>query len=61
MDKILDNENIRLECGDCLEKMKDIEDKSIDAIICDPPFGTISCKWDNIIPFDELWKDRCLR
>lgn len=57
MDKILDNENIRLECGDCLEKMKDIEDKSIDAIICDPPFGTISCKWDNIIPFDELWKE----
>lgn len=25
--------------GDCLELMKDIPDKSIDLILCDPPFG----------------------
>lgn len=41
--------------GDCLEKMKDISDKSIDMILCDLPYGTTSCSWDIIIPFDKLW------
>lgn len=41
---------------DCLEGMKLIPDKSIDCIICDLPYGTLSCSWDVIIPFDELWK-----
>lgn len=42
--------------GDCLELMKEIEDGSIDAIICDLPYGTTQCKWDNIIPFEPLWE-----
>lgn len=25
-------------------------------ILCDLPFGTTACKWDSIIPFEELWK-----
>jgi site-specific DNA-methyltransferase (adenine-specific) len=41
--------------GDCLEVMKDIEDESIDMILCDLPYGTTACKWDTIIPFDLLW------
>jgi len=41
--------------GDCLEIMKQIEDKSIDMILCDLPYGTTKCKWDVIIPFDKLW------
>ena len=41
--------------GDCLELMKDIEDKSVDLILCDLPYGTTTCKWDTIIPFDKLW------
>jgi site-specific DNA-methyltransferase (adenine-specific) len=36
--------------------MKDIPDKSIDAIICDLPYGTTQNKWDTIIPFDKLWE-----
>ena len=36
--------------------MKDIPDKSIDAIICDLPYGTTKCSWDVIIPFDKLWE-----
>ncbi|WP_343101916.1 hypothetical protein [Romboutsia sp. MSSM.1001216sp_RTP31141st1_G3_RTP31141_220114] len=36
--------------------MKNINDKSIDLILCDPPFGTTNCKWDNIIPFDLMWE-----
>ena len=42
--------------GDCLELMKIIPDKSIDLILCDLPYGTTSCKWDSIIPFESLWE-----
>ena len=42
--------------GDCLEVMKSIKDKSIDAIITDPPYGTTACKWDSVIPFDLMWE-----
>ena len=43
-------------CGDCLEVMKDIPDKSVDMILCDLPYGTTACKWDSIIPFEPLWE-----
>lgn len=42
--------------GDCLELMNGIENKSIDMILCDLPYGTTQNKWDSIIPFDKLWK-----
>lgn len=41
---------------DCLEGMKLIEDKSIDMILCDLPYGTTKCKWDTVIPFEALWR-----
>jgi site-specific DNA-methyltransferase (adenine-specific) len=41
--------------GDCLEVMEDIDDKSIDMILCDLPYGTTACKWDTVIPFEPLW------
>lgn len=47
---------IDLRQGDCLEVMKDIPDKSIDMILCDLPYGTTACKWDNVIPFEPLWE-----
>jgi len=47
---------INLLHGDCLELMKSIPDKSIDAIITDPPYGTTACKWDSVIPFDLMWE-----
>ena len=47
---------IQLFNGDCLEVMKTIEDKSIDAIITDPPYGTTACKWDSVIDFDLMWE-----
>ena len=50
---------IDLKHGDCLELMKDIPDGSVDMIICDLPYGTTACKWDSIIPFEELWKGYC--
>jgi len=47
---------IDLRKGDCLEVMKLIPDKSIDAIIADLPYGTTACKWDSIIPLNKLWE-----
>jgi len=41
---------------DCLEGMKLIDDKSIDMILCDLPYGTTKCKWDIVIPFEPLWE-----
>ena len=41
---------------DCLEGMKRIPDGSIDAVICDLPYGTTACAWDSVIPFDKLWE-----
>lgn len=50
-------QDIELWNGDCLELMGNIEDKSIDMILCDLPYGTTACKWDVIIPFDKLWAE----
>ena len=47
--------NVHLIKGDCLEVMRNIKDKSIDMILCDLPYGTTDCKWDNIIDFEKLW------
>jgi site-specific DNA-methyltransferase (adenine-specific) len=48
-------DQIKLYNGDCIKLMADIPDNSIDMILCDLPYGTTSCKWDVVIPFDELW------
>ena len=42
---------------DCLEGMKQIPDGTIDAVICDLPYGTTQCPWDSVIPFDKLWAE----
>lgn len=36
--------------------MKEIPDASVDMILTDPPYGMTACKWDQIIPFDAVWK-----
>lgn len=41
--------------GDCLEKMKNITDKSIDMILCDLPSATTQNKWDCLLDLDKLW------
>ena len=46
---------INLLNGNCLEVMKELEDNSVDLILCDLPYGTTDCKWDSIIPFEPLW------
>lgn len=46
---------------DCLEGMKRIPDGTIDAVICDLPYGVLNkgnkhAQWDTIIPFEPLWE-----
>jgi len=44
--------------GDCLELMpKLLDDKSIDMIFCDLPYGTTKCKWDSVIDLPKLWSE----
>ena len=47
---------------DCLEGMKQIADGTIDAVICDLPYGVLNGEseggsWDTIIPFEPLWAE----
>ena len=54
---IIDKGNYKLYKGDCLEVMDGLIALGVkfDAIITDPPYGTTRCKWDSIIPLDEMW------
>ena len=47
---------IKLMQGDCLERMKEIPEGSVDMILADPPYGTTACKWDLIIPLEPMWE-----
>jgi site-specific DNA-methyltransferase (adenine-specific) len=42
--------------GDCLEKMSDIADGSVDLIICDLPFGMTEYEWDKPVDLCCLWQ-----
>lgn len=46
---------IELIFGDCLVEMSKIEDKSINLILTDLPYGETRSKWDKILDFDKLW------
>lgn len=48
--------SIDLQQGDCLELMKSLDDKSIDLILCDLPYGTTRNKWDSVLDLELLWE-----
>jgi DNA modification methylase len=52
----------RIILGDCLEKLKEIPDNSVDLIATDPPYGLefMGKDWDKAVPKVEVWKE-CLR
>ena len=43
--------------GDCLERMKEIPNGSVDLILTDPPYGTTQNKWDSVINLEDMWKE----
>lgn len=47
--------DVKLMFGDCLERMKEIPDRSVDMVLTDPPYGTTACKWDSVIPLEPMW------
>jgi site-specific DNA-methyltransferase (adenine-specific) len=51
---------VTLHLGDCLEYMKRMPDKSVDAVITDPPYGVGIDSWDSEIP-PRIFIDECLR
>ena len=48
---------MRLLCGNCLRKMSQIKDKSINMVMADPPYGITDCHWDSVIPLVPMWKE----
>lgn len=54
-----DGKGIVIYHGDCLDVMPRLAAQSLDAIICDPPYGTTACAWDSVIPFEPMWT--CLK
>lgn len=48
---------VALHNADCLEAMKVVPDASVDMVFADLPYGTTSCRWDSVIPFEPLWRE----
>ena len=42
--------------GDCLQIFDQLEDNSVDMVFCDLPYGTTQNRWDEVIPYDQLWQ-----
>jgi len=53
---------MKLLLGDCLDKLKELEDNSIDSIVTDPPYGLsfMGKKWDYDVPSQAIWEE-CMR
>jgi len=54
--------DIDLRLGNCLHVLKEMDDNSVDSIVCDPPYGLLfmQSKWDYDVPSVEIWRE-CLR
>lgn len=48
-------DNLVLLHGDCLEVLPELPEGIADLVLCDMPYGTTQCKWDQVIPLDRLW------
>lgn len=48
---------VELYQGDCLEIMPTLASGSVDLVLCDLPYGTTACKWDEIVPLERLWPE----
>lgn len=54
--KDIKTDSYTLLLGDCLERMKEIPDGSIDLILTDTPYGTTQNKWDSVINLESMWE-----
>lgn len=51
------DKTIELYVGDCLQKLQEIDSQRVDLVLCDPPYGVTSLKWDEVIPLEPLWRE----
>jgi DNA modification methylase len=53
---------MKLLLGDCLDKLKELEDNSVDSIVTDPPYGLafMGKHWDYDVPSQQIWEE-CMR
>jgi DNA modification methylase len=53
---------VNLMQGDCLERLKELPDNSVDSVVTDPPYGLsfMGKKWDYDVPSTEIWEE-CYR
>lgn len=49
--------NYAVRCGDAIDLLKRFPMGAIDAVICDPPYGTTRNPWDAVIPIDDMWRE----
>jgi site-specific DNA-methyltransferase (adenine-specific) len=49
--------DVELYLGDCLDILPQLPAGSVDAILTDIPYGTTACSWDEIIPFEPMWRE----
>jgi site-specific DNA-methyltransferase (adenine-specific) len=52
-----DDGQIQIFNARCEDVLPTLATASIDAVICDPPYGTTACAWDTPIPFDFMWRE----
>ena len=43
--------------GDCFDVFPRIEDKWVDLVLCDLPYGVTACKWDVELDLERLWRE----
>lgn len=55
--KDVKTENYCLMFGDCLERMKEIPDGSVDMVLVDLPFGTTQNSWDSVVDMELMWNE----
>ena len=48
-------DNYKLMFGDCLERMQEIPDGSVDLVLTDLPYQTTQNSWDSMIDLEEMW------
>ena len=42
--------------ADIFDLCAGLPDHCVDMILCDLPYGTTACKWDEVIPFEPMWE-----
>lgn len=57
MPKVSETLPYRIYNEDCFQTFARILPKSVDLVLCDPPYGTTQCSWDSVIPIDRMWRE----